>query len=333
MYQISVAQENGTLIIGSSKNGPTYEFEMIDVLSGCYSDSNERQNTATIIFDFAKVQQSHDDQYIKLVKNVLEHGNWKENRTGVKTKSVFGAQMRFDLRDGTIPLLTTKKMHLRSIIYELLWYLQGTGDTKYLHDNNVTIWDEWIDENGQLGPVYGVQWRRWNTTPFLDRDGNIQRWQLDQIDQLIGLIIRDPDSRRMLVTSWNPEYVDEMALPPCHYSFQCYVANGELSMILNQRSCDVGLGVPFNIVQYSLLLRMLAEVTNLKPGEFIWNGGDVHIYENHVVPLQGQILRDPNPSPTLKFARSITDIDDFKFDDFIIENYNPHAVIKMDVAK
>lgn len=290
--------------------------------------------------------QFHDNEYLDLVEYIISKGKWKQNRTGTKTKSVFGPQLRFDLSDGTIPLLTTKRMHVRSIIHEILWYLQGDGNIKYLHDHNVTIWDEWATKTGDLGPVYGVQWRKWNTGKMKWIHSDTQEpLTIDQIAVLIDQLKYNPDSRRMLVSAWNvADLADEsispvenaengkMALPPCHYTFQCYVADGQLSMILNQRSCDVGLGLPFNIVQYSILLRMLAEVTNLEPGEFIWNGGDVHIYENHLHLLAEQVHREPYPSPILTFKRKVTDIDDFEFDDFMINGYQSHPSIKMEVS-
>jgi thymidylate synthase len=291
----------------------------------------------------------HDLPYLDLIEYIIKCGVWKENRTGIRIKSVFGQQMIFDLSDGTIPLLTTKQMHTKSIIHELLWYLMGTGNIKYLQDNGVRIWNEWADENGDLGPVYGQQWRKWKTQPInhpeapkvLDMPwftaaGLTRTYtypdEIDQIAVLIDTLKNNPNDRRMIVSAWNVGEIDQMALPPCHYMFQCYVANNKLSMILNQRSCDVGLGIPFNIVQYSLLLRMLAEVTNLEPGELIWNGGDVHIYENHIHLLAEQVHREVYPSPTFKFARRVTDIDDFKFEDFLIEGYQSHPSIKMTVA-
>jgi len=291
----------------------------------------------------------HDTIYLDVVGRVLEKGVWKQNRTGVKTKSIFGVQMRFDLRNETIPLLTTKRMHTHSIIHELLWNLMGTGNIKYLQDNKVTIWDEWADENGNLGPVYGVQWRHWkthakshNTRPSDDEPyftvhslkgpRYIYSDDIDQITTLVDTLKNNPDDRRMIVSAWNIADLPDMKLPPCHYTFQCYVANGELSMILNQRSCDLFLGVPFNIVQYSLLLRMLAHVTGLRPGEFIWNGGDVHIYENHMDQCYEQVTRSPYKSPIFYFEHKVDNIDDFKFSDFIIEGYEHHPAIKADVA-
>jgi thymidylate synthase len=242
-------------------------------------------------------------------------------------------------------------MHLRSIIHEILWYLQGGTNVKYLHDNGVTIWDEWADKDGNLGPVYGKQWRKWETPAIFVPDRDFVTGQIltnegsyepgptiDQIANLVNQLKTNPNDRRLIVSAWNVGELDQMALPPCHYTFQCYVTpgtNGDpgvLSMMLNQRSCDVGLGVPYNIVQYSILLRMLAEVTGLRPGKFIWSGGDIHIYTNHIPALELQLANTPMQSPTLKFARPVTDIDDFKYEDFIIENYTSHGLIRMDVA-
>jgi thymidylate synthase len=342
---------------------------------------------------------SPDGQYLDLVRYAMAHGDRKPNRTGIDTISVFGYQMRFDLRDGTIPLLTTKKMFTRGIIHEILWYLSGSDNIKYLTDNNVHIWDEWAKEDGSLGPVYGVQWRKWpgpiktiskrenfdnhmSSIPgykVIGPDSPTENWDgevyvqsyIDQIAILVDKLKNNPNDRRMIVSAWNVADLPTMGLPPCHYSFQCYakpltvdqrmdialrthhksevlesteintvegwldqirVPKHELSMILNQRSCDIALGVPFNIVQYSILLRMLAEVANMTPGEFVWNGGDVHIYENHISGLNTQLQRTPLPSPTFRFARDITDIDDFKFEDFVIEGYTSHSTIKFDVA-
>lgn len=292
------------------------------------------------------MQIFHDHQYLELIRDVLKHGNHKQDRTGVGTISVFDRHMRFDLRHGTIPLLTTKKMHTRSIIHEILWYMQGGDNIQYLNDNKVTIWDEWADSNGNLGPVYGKQWRQWQS--YHDDGITIQRLDpIDQIDQLINQLSHNPDSRRLMVNAWNVGDLNKMALPPCHYSFQCYSrqltpseiqqrgTNGqtrELSLKINQRSCDVGLGVPFNIVQYSIIMLMLCHVTNMVPGDMCWSGGDVHIYTNHVEQLFEQLSRNPLPSPTFTFARPVEFIDDFKFEDFIINDYQSHPVIKMDVA-
>lgn len=277
--------------------------------------------------------QYHDNEYLNVMDYILEKGTWKQNRTGTRTQSVFGVQMRFDLRDGTIPLLTTKQIHIKSVIHELLWYLMGDTNIKYLQDNGVRIWNEWADENGNLGPVYGVQWRKWNThRSHWTSSSENEPIYIDQIALLVDKLRNNPDDRRMIVSAWNVADIDDMALPPCHYAFQCYVADGKISMILNQRSCDLFLGVPFNIVQYSILLRMLCEVTGLSPGEFIWNGGDVHIYENHIEQCNEQLSRTSYPSPTLRFARSIDNIDDFRFEDFIIEDYQSHPKITASVA-
>lgn len=275
----------------------------------------------------------HDNQYLELVSHVLTHGVSKPDRTGTGTKSVFGKQMRFDLSDDTIPLLTTKKMHIRSIIYELLWYLQGTGNIKYLKDNKVSIWDEWADENDNLGPVYGVQWRGW---PCFSQSG--LKGKIDQIAILINTLTINPDSRRMLINAWNVGDLDKMALPPCHYSFQFYTTlnpftkKRSLSCLVNQRSCDIGLGVPFNIVQYSILLRMIARVVDMTPGYLIWSGGDVHIYNNHISALEEQLTRNPYCSPTLEIARNVESIDDFRFEDFVISGYESHPTLKMEVS-
>jgi thymidylate synthase len=287
----------------------------------------------------------HDHQYLDLVRHVIAKGVRKPNRTGVDTIGVFGYHMRFDLRDGSIPLLTTKQMHTRSIIHELLWYLQGDTNIKYLTNNKVTIWDEWADENGDLGPVYGHQWRSWRQYKVVPAHVEGTEWIpnsyrvefIDQIAALVDKLRTNPNDRRMIVSAWNVGELEDMALPPCHYTFQCYVKPNavgdlELSLMLNQRSCDVGLGVPFNIVQYSILLRMLAWVVGMVPGELIWNGGDVHIYENHVEPLLGQLTNQPYPSPVLSFARSVNSIDDFKYEDFQILGYQSHGKIPMVVA-
>ena len=322
----------------------------------------------------------HDEQYLKLVDYVMKNGVRKPNRTGVDTVSVFGYQMRFDLRDGTIPMLTSKKMHTRSIIHEILWYLQGADNIKYLTDNKVTIWDEWADKDGYLGPVYGKQWREWPTYEIEEWDNPadeplyyVRTSHIDQIAELINRLKTNPNDRRMIVSAWNVADLPDMALPPCHYTFQCYtrpmstkeritwasrthyvydlfgvpedkiddildsadVPKYELSLMLNQRSCDVGLGVPFNIVQYSILLRMIAEVVNMAPGEFVWNGGDAHIYVNHFDGLNEQLGNAQAglyESPVFRFAREISDIDDFKYEDFIIDGYKSWPTIKMEVA-
>ena len=261
-------------------------------------------------------------QYHDLMQHILDSGARKEDRTGTGTLSVFGHQMRFNLQEG-FPCITTKKLHLRSIIHELLWFLKGESNIKYLHDNKVTIWDEWADEHGELGPVYGVQWRSW---PGYD-GGHI-----DQISNLIGQIKKNPDSRRLLVSAWNVALVDKMALPPCHTFFQFYVADGKLSCQLYQRSADVFLGVPFNIASYALLTMMVAQVCDLQPYEFIHTFGDAHLYLNHLDQAKLQLSRDPRPLPTMKINPEVKDIFKFKFDDFQLENYEPHPHIKAAVA-
>ncbi|MBO5844815.1 MAG: thymidylate synthase [Bacteroidales bacterium] len=261
-------------------------------------------------------------QYLDLLSHILENGNEKTDRTGTGTKSVFGYQMRFDLQKG-FPLLTTKKLHTRSIFHELLWFLKGDTNIKYLHDNKVTIWDEWADENGDLGPVYGKQWRAWQGA-----DGKIT----DQISQLIHQIKNTPDSRRMLVSAWNVGEVEQMALPPCHIVFQFYVANNKLSCQLYQRSADVFLGVPFNIASYALLTQMLAQVCGLEAGEFIHTLGDAHLYLNHIDQAKLQLSRTPYELPKLKLNPEIKDIFDFKYEDITIEDYVSHPHIKAEVA-
>ncbi|MBO7491017.1 MAG: thymidylate synthase [Bacteroidales bacterium] len=261
-------------------------------------------------------------QYQQLLRTILEQGSFKGDRTGTGTKSIFGYQMRFDLSEG-FPLLTTKKLHLRSIIYELLWFLQGSTNIAYLKDHKVTIWDEWADENGDLGPVYGKQWRSW-TAP----DGRT----IDQIAQLIEQIKTNPDSRRLMVCAWNVGEIDQMALPPCHALFQFYVCNGEISCQLYQRSADVFLGVPFNIASYSLLLMMVAQVCGLKPKEFIHTLGDAHLYTNHLEQARLQLTRDPRPLPTMKLNPEVKDIFSFQYEDFQLENYDPHPHIKAEVS-
>ena len=261
-------------------------------------------------------------QYLDLLNNVLESGNLKEDRTGTGTKSIFGYQMRVNLQEG-FPLVTTKKLHLRSIIHELLWFLQGNTNIDYLHQNKVTIWDEWADENGDLGPVYGKQWRAWET-----KEGKV----VDQISELIEQIKTNPNSRRLLVNAWNVGEINNMALPPCHILFQFYVANNKLSCQLYQRSADIFLGVPFNIASYALLLMMVAQVSGLKAGEFVHTLGDAHIYSNHFEQAELQLTRKPKQLPKLIINPEITDIFDFKFDDFKIEDYNPDPHIKAIVA-
>lgn len=261
-------------------------------------------------------------QYLDLLQRILDEGAYKGDRTGTGTYSIFGHQMRFDLSEG-FPVLTTKKLHLRSIIHELLWFLKGDSNIKYLKDNGVSIWDEWADENGDLGPVYGKQWRAWETA-----DGTV----IDQIQQLIDQIQKNPDSRRLIVSAWNVADVDKMKLPPCHVLFQFYVNNGEISCQLYQRSADVFLGVPFNIASYSLLLLMVAQVCNLKPKHFIHTFGDAHLYSNHIEQAKLQLTREPKSLPTMKLNPDVKSIFDFKFEDFSLQDYNPDPHIKADVA-
>ena len=261
-------------------------------------------------------------QYLDLLNHVLEHGDKKEDRTGTGTISVFGYQMRFDLSE-KFPLLTTKKVHLKSVIHELLWFLKGSTNIRYLKENGVSIWDEWADENGDLGPVYGSQWRSWQTS-----DGRT----IDQISNLIENIKNNPDSRRLIVSAWNVGEVDKMKLPPCHCFFQFYVANDKLSCQLYQRSADIFLGVPFNIASYALLTLMIAQVTNLAPGEFVHTLGDAHIYSNHIEQVKQQLSRDVKDLPIMKINPHVKDIFSFKFDDFEILNYDPHPLIKAPVA-
>ncbi|WP_413290113.1 thymidylate synthase [Bdellovibrio sp. HCB337] len=261
-------------------------------------------------------------QYHELLKHVLAHGAQKEDRTGTGTLSVFGYQMRFNLEEG-FPLLTTKKLYTRAIFHELLWFLKGDTNIKYLHDNKVTIWDEWADEEGNLGPVYGKQWRSWETP-----DGR----KIDQIVNVVEQIKKNPDSRRLLVVAFNPSDVDKMALPPCHAFFQFYVANGKLSCQLYQRSADIFLGVPFNIASYALLVHMIAQVCNLKVGEFIHTLGDAHIYSNHLEQVKTQLERDFRPLPKLTLNPAVKDLFDFKYEDIQITGYDPHPAIKGEVA-
>jgi thymidylate synthase len=261
-------------------------------------------------------------QYLDLLNHVLEHGDKKEDRTGTGTISVFGYQMRFDLSK-KFPLLTTKKVHLKSVIHELLWFLKGSTNIGYLKENGVSIWDEWADENGDLGPVYGSQWRSWQTS-----DGKT----IDQISNLIENIKNNPDSRRLIVSAWNVGEVDKMKLPPCHCFFQFYVANDKLSCQLYQRSADIFLGVPFNIASYALLTLMIAQVTNLAPGEFVHTLGDAHIYSNHIEQVKQQLSREAKVLPIMKINPHVKDIFSFKFDDFEILNYDPHPLIKAPVA-
>lgn len=257
-------------------------------------------------------------QYLDLLQHVLDNGTVKHDRTGTGTKSVFGYQIRCNLADG-FPLLTTKKVHLKSIIYELLWFLRGDTNVHWLQEHSVRIWNEWADENGELGPVYGHQWRSWP-----DYNGGT----IDQIAQVVDQIKHNPDSRRMLVSAWNVAEVNKMALPPCHTMFQFYVANGKLSLQLYQRSADLFLGVPFNIASYALLLMMVAKVCGLEPGEFIHTFGDAHIYLNHFEQVKLQLTREPRPLPRMVINRDVTDIFDFKYEDFTIEGYDPYPLIK-----
>jgi len=261
-------------------------------------------------------------QYLDLLKKIKEEGVVKTDRTGVGTKSIFGHQMRFNLQDG-FPLLTTKKVFLKGIIYELLWFLKGDTNIKFLTDNGVHIWDEWADENGDLGFVYGKQWRSWETT-----DGRV----IDQISQVVDLIKNHPDSRRILVTAWNPAEIDKMALPPCHCLFQFYVADGKLSCQLYQRSADTFLGVPFNIASYALLTMMLAQVCGLQPGEFIHTTGDTHLYLNHMEQVDLQLSREPRPLPKMIINPDVKSIFDFKYEDFQLVDYDPYPAIKAPIA-
>lgn len=261
-------------------------------------------------------------QYLDLLQEIMDHGTVKSDRTGVGTKSIFGHQMRFDLSEG-FPLLTTKKVHLRSIIHELLWFISGDTNIGYLHDNKVSIWDEWADANGDLGPVYGKQWRSWETP-----DGR----SIDQLSEVIETIRNNPDSRRMIVCAWNPSDVDKMALPPCHCFFQFYVAEGRLSCQLYQRSADTFLGVPFNIASYALLTMMIAQVCGLEPGEFVHTTGDTHIYLNHFDQVREQLSRTPRPLPVMKLNPEIKNIFQFRYEDFTLEGYDPWPAIKAPVA-
>ena len=256
-------------------------------------------------------------QYLDLCRHILDHGTVKHDRTGTGTVSVFGWQMRFPMDEG-FPLLTTKKLHLKSIIYELLWFLQGDTNVHYLQEHGVRIWNEWADENGELGPVYGEQWRRWK-----GYDGN----SIDQIKNVLDQIRNNPDSRRMMVSAWNPAQVDEMALPPCHCLFQFYVADGRLSLQLYQRSADVFLGVPFNIASYALLLQMMAQVTGLQTGDFVHTLGDAHIYLNHLEQVRLQLTREPRPLPQMQLTPEKKDLFSFEYEDFHLINYDPHPHI------
>lgn len=261
-------------------------------------------------------------QYLQLLEDILENGVEKDDRTGVGTLSVFGRQLRFNLQEG-FPLLTTKKLHIRSIIYELLWFLKGDTNVRYLQENGVTIWDEWADENGDLGPIYGAQWRSWKGA-----DGKT----VDQISWVIEEIKRNPNSRRLLVSAWNVAELDKMKLPPCHYAFQFYVADGKLSCMWQQRSVDTFLGLPFNIASYALLTHMIAQQCDLDVGELIFSGGDVHLYKNHLEQAKLQLTREPRPLPKLVIKRKPASIFEYEFEDFEIVDYDPHPHIKAPVA-
>ena len=263
-----------------------------------------------------------EQQYLDLLQDILERGALKSDRTGTGTRSVFGRQLRFGLAE-SFPLLTTKKLHLKSIIYELLWFLRGDTNVKWLQERGVTIWDEWADENGELGPVYGYQWRHWRTP-----GGG----EIDQIRNVLDTLRKKPDSRRHLVTAWNPADVERMALPPCHALFQFYVAEGRLSCQMYQRSADVFLGVPFNIASYALLTLMVAQVCSLKPGEFVLTLGDAHLYLNHLEQAREQLKREPRPFPRMRLNSSVTDLFAFAFEDFAVEAYDPHPAIKAPIA-
>jgi len=277
----------------------------------------------------------HDEEYLGLVSHILDEGVQKGDRTGTGTISLPFQQMRFDLSNHSIPLLTTKKMHTRSIIYEILWYLRGDTNIKYLNDNGVRIWDEWADENGDLGPIYGKQWRDWEDYPGHSGEESIG---IDQIDNVVHQLKYNPDDRRILVSAWNVAQLNDMALPPCHSMFQFWSAplegskQRQLRCHLYQRSADMGLGVPFNIVQYSILTHMMAKVTNHIATEFVWTGGDVHIYNNHIEQLKGQLELTPYLAPSIHFNRDIESIDDFVYEDFEIDGYDSHPIIKMPVA-
>lgn len=261
-------------------------------------------------------------QYLALMEHVLNHGTRKDDRTGTGTLSVFGHQMRFDLRAG-FPLLTTKKVHLKSVIHELLWFLRGESNVRYLRENGVSIWDEWADENGELGPIYGVQWRSWSTA-----DGR----RIDQISDVVREIRENPNSRRLIVNAWNVGELERMALPPCHAFFQFYVAEGHLSCQLYQRSADIFLGVPFNIASYALLTSMVAHVTGLKPGEFVHTLGDAHLYSNHLEQARQQLTRAPRPLPVMRLNPAVHSLFEFRYEDFELLHYDPHPAIKAPVA-
>jgi thymidylate synthase len=277
----------------------------------------------TAVLDAPKAAADHPErQYLDLLRDILDHGVQRGDRTGTGTLGVFGRQIRFDLAKG-FPVLTTKKLHLRSIIIELLWFLKGDTNIAYLKDNGVRIWDEWADENGDLGPVYGYQWRSWPTP----NGGSI-----DQISNLIAMIKSNPDSRRLIVSAWNPADIPKMALAPCHCLFQFFVADGRLSCQLYQRSADVFLGVPFNIASYALLTQMMAQVTGLRPGEFVHSFGDTHLYINHLDQTRLQLSREHRPLPTLRLNPEVKRLEDFRFEDIVIDGYDPHPAIKAPIA-
>jgi thymidylate synthase len=284
-------------------------------------------------------QEDAMEQYLALERLILDHGHTKADRTGTGTLSIFGYQMRFDLAAG-FPLLTTKKLHLRSIIHELLWFLGGETNIRYLQENGVTIWDDWADESGDLGPVYGHQWRHWPNWVLVPGHGGPTDWipdqmenhPIDQITELINGLKKNPDSRRHIVTAWNPADVPKMKLPPCHCLFQFYVADGKLSCLLYQRSCDVFLGVPFNIASYALFVLMVAQVCGLVPGDFVWTGGDCHLYSNHLEQAQLQLTREPRTLPTMKINPDVKDIFGFKYGDFTLEGYDPWPHIAAPVS-
>ncbi len=262
-------------------------------------------------------------EYHRLLQKVLTHGSYREDRTGTGAYSVFGEQSRYDLSAG-FPIVTTKKLHLRSIIHELLWFLAGDTNIRYLQENKVSIWDEWADENGELGPVYGAQWRRWQGAP--------EAAPIDQITQLVEGIRKNPFSRRHIVSAWNVAVVDQMALPPCHCLFQFFVADGKLSCQLYQRSADLFLGVPFNIASYALLTMMVAQVCDLQPGDFVHTFGDLHLYQNHLDQAREQLTREPRPLPVMKLNPEVKDLFAFRFEDFTLEGYDPHPAIKAPIA-
>jgi thymidylate synthase len=288
--------------------------------NGVASDKKGVASVKISLYPFR--QPTFMQQYLDLMRHVLDTGHDKSDRTGTGTRSVFGWQARFDLAKG-FPMVTTKKLHLKSIVHELLWFLQGDTNIAYLKENGVRIWDEWADENGDLGPVYGKQWRRWETP-----DGRL----IDQISQLVHSLKNNPDSRRHIVSAWNPGDVDHMALPPCHCLFQFYVADGKLSCQLYQRSADIFLGVPFNIASYALLTLMLAQVCGYQPGEFIHTFGDAHIYSNHFAQAELQLSREPRPLPEIWINPEVKDIFSFRFEDFRLEGYDPHPHISAPVA-